>query len=50
MGDLPTDIITNAKGISGDQPFGAEFRFTNTFVKDRGRWRLWAGQATKITP
>ena len=42
--------ITHAKGISGDQPFDAEFRFTDTFVKDQGRWRLWAGQATKITP
>ncbi|PYM00910.1 MAG: hypothetical protein DMF19_07825 [Verrucomicrobia bacterium] len=32
------------------QPFDAEFRFTDTFVKDHGRWRLWAGQAIKITP
>jgi len=30
MGDLPTDIITDAQGISGDQPFDAEFRFTDT--------------------
>jgi antibiotic biosynthesis monooxygenase (ABM) superfamily enzyme len=43
MGDLPTDIITHAKGISGDQPFDAEFRFTDT--KDHGRWRLWAGRS-----
>jgi len=42
--------ITHAKGISGGQPFDAEFRFTDTFVKDHGRWRLWAGQAVKITP
>jgi len=42
--------ITHAKGISGGQLFNAEFRFTDTFVKDHGRWRLWAGQAVKITP
>jgi ketosteroid isomerase-like protein len=42
--------ITHAKGISGGQLFDAEFRFTDTFVKDHGRWRLWAGQAVKITP
>jgi ketosteroid isomerase-like protein len=42
--------ITHAKGISGGQPFDAEFRFTDTFVKNQGRWRLWAGQAIKITP
>ena len=42
--------ITHTKGISGVQPFDAEFRFTDTFVKDHGRWRLWAGQATKIAP
>ena len=42
--------VTHTKGISGGQPFGAEFRFADTFVKDHGRWRLWAGQAMKITP
>ena len=42
--------ITHPKGISGGQPFDAEFRFTDMFVKDHGRWRLWAGQAIKIAP
>jgi ketosteroid isomerase-like protein len=42
--------VTQTKGISGGQPFDAEFRFTDTFVKDHGRWRLWAGQAMKIMP
>jgi ketosteroid isomerase-like protein len=42
--------VTHTKGISGGQPFDGEFRFTDTFVKDHGRWRLWAGQAMKITP
>ena len=32
--------VTHTKGISGGQPFDAEFRFTDTFVKDHGRWRL----------
>lgn len=41
--------VTHTKGISGGQPFDAKFRFTDTFVKDHGRWRLWAGQAMKIT-
>ena len=42
--------ITHTKGISGGQPFDAEFRFTDTFVKDHCHWRLWAGQAAKIAP
>jgi len=42
--------ITRTKGISGGQPFDVEFRFTDTFLKDYGRWRLWAGQAIRITP
>jgi ketosteroid isomerase-like protein len=42
--------VTQTKGISGGQPFDAEFRFTDTFVKDHGQWRLSAGQAMKITP
>jgi ketosteroid isomerase-like protein len=42
--------ITHAKGISGGEAFDAEFRFTDMFVKDHGRWRLWAGQAIKIAP
>lgn len=42
--------ITHAKGISGGKPFDAQFQFTDTFVKDDGRWRLFAGHATKISP
>jgi ketosteroid isomerase-like protein len=41
---------THTKGISGGKPFDAEFQFTDTFVKDSGRWRLFAGHATKIVP
>jgi ketosteroid isomerase-like protein len=42
--------ITHTKGISGGKPFDAQFQFTDTFVKDNGRWRLFAGHATKISP
>lgn len=42
--------ITHAKGISGGKPFDARFRFTDTFVKDKGQWRLYAGHVTKVAP
>jgi ketosteroid isomerase-like protein len=42
--------ITHAKGISGGKPFDARFQFTDTFIKDNGRWRLFAGHAMKISP
>jgi hypothetical protein len=42
--------ITRTKGISGGEPFDAEFRFTDTFLKDHDRRRLWAGQAIRIRP
>jgi ketosteroid isomerase-like protein len=40
--------ITHAQGLSGGKPFDAQFQFTDTFVKDAGRWRLYAGHVTKI--
>jgi ketosteroid isomerase-like protein len=33
--------ITHAKGMSGGKPFDAQFEFTDTFVNDNGRWRLF---------
>ena len=42
--------ITHAKGISGGNPFDARFLFTDTFVKDKGQWRLAAGHVTKLDP
>jgi ketosteroid isomerase-like protein len=42
--------ITHAKGLSDGKPFDAQFQFTDTFVKDNGHWRLFAGHATKISP
>ena len=39
---------THAKGISGGKPFDSQFQFTDTFVKDGGRWRLYAGHVSKL--
>jgi len=39
---------THTKGISGGKPFDSVFQFTDTFVKDGGRWRLLAGHASKL--
>jgi ketosteroid isomerase-like protein len=39
---------THTKGISGRKPFDSEFQFTDTFVKDGGRWRLLAGHVSKL--
>ena len=39
---------TRTKGISGDKPFNFQFQFTDTFVKDGGRWRLLAGHVSKL--
>jgi ketosteroid isomerase-like protein len=41
---------THTKGISGGKPFDAQFQFTDTFVKDSGRWRLLAGHVSKLPP
>ena len=39
---------THAKGISGGKPFDSQFQFTDTFVKEGGRWRLYAGHVSKL--
>jgi len=39
---------THTKGVSGGKPFGFQFQFTDTFVKDGGRWRLLAGHVSKL--
>jgi ketosteroid isomerase-like protein len=39
---------THTKGISGGKPFDSQFQFTDTFVKDGGRWRLLAGHVSKV--
>lgn len=42
--------ITRTKGVSEGKAFDAQFQFTDVFIKDNGRWRLFAGHATKISP
>jgi ketosteroid isomerase-like protein len=39
---------THTKGVSGGKPFDFQFQFTDTFVKDGGRWRLLAGHVSKL--
>jgi len=39
---------THTKGISGGKPFDSKFQFTDTFIKDAGRWRLLAGHVSKL--
>jgi ketosteroid isomerase-like protein len=39
---------THTKGVSGGKPFDAQFQFTDTFVKDGGRWRFPAGHVSKL--
>jgi ketosteroid isomerase-like protein len=39
---------THTKGISGGKPFDSQFQFTDTFVKDGGRWRLAGSHASKL--
>jgi len=39
---------THAKGISGGKPFDSQFQFTDTFVKEGARWRLYAGHVSKL--
>ena len=40
---------THTKGVSGGKPFDFQFQFTDTFVKDGGRWRLLAGHVSKLS-
>jgi len=40
--------ITTVRGRAGGEPFAAEFRFTDTYVRRDGRWRLVAGHASRI--
>jgi ketosteroid isomerase-like protein len=39
---------THTKGVSAGKPFDFQFQFTDTFVKDGGRWRLLAGHVSKL--
>jgi ketosteroid isomerase-like protein len=39
---------THTKGTSGGKPFDSQFQFTDTFIKDGGLWRLFAGHVSKL--
>jgi ketosteroid isomerase-like protein len=40
--------ITRVEGASGGTQFKAEFRFTDTWVKRDGHWKLVASHATRL--
>ena len=40
--------IVSLKGTAGGKPFDANMRFTDTFVRRDGQWRMVAAQVTKI--
>jgi ketosteroid isomerase-like protein len=45
-----TAVVTgrrHMKGTARGKPFDSKFQFTDTFVKDTGRWRLLAGHVSK---
>lgn len=40
--------IVSLKGTSESKPFEADMRFTDTFVRQNGEWKIVAAQVTKI--
>lgn len=40
--------ITTVKGKSGEHPFDVNVRFTDTLIRDRGKWRLVVSHVTAI--
>jgi ketosteroid isomerase-like protein len=40
--------ITSVKGTSGEKPFAADFRFTDTYVRRADGWKIAASHATRI--
>lgn len=40
---------TTVKGTAGDTPFAAEFQFTDTLVRQDGRWRVAASHVTRLS-
>lgn len=40
--------IVSLKGTAGGQPFDADMRFTDTFVRRDGQWRMVAAQVTRM--
>jgi ketosteroid isomerase-like protein len=42
--------ITTVKGKSGGQTFDVNVRFTDTLIRERGKWRLLVSHVTAIRP
>ncbi|HEX7768891.1 MAG TPA: nuclear transport factor 2 family protein [Dokdonella sp.] len=42
--------ITSIEGRSGGQAFAADFRFTDTWVRVDGQWKMAASHATRLPP
>lgn len=42
--------ITSLAGTSGGQAFAADVRFTDTLIRERGRWRIVVSHVTRIPP
>src|SRR3982750_861441 len=40
--------VTSVKGSSGEKPFAADFRFTDTYVRRADGWKIAASHATRI--
>ena len=40
--------VTSVKGTSGDKPFAADFRFTDTYVRRADGWKIAASHATRL--
>ena len=40
--------ITHVRGKAGGEPFAADFRYTDTWVRRDGRWRLAASPASRL--
>ena len=40
--------ITSVKGRSKGEPFAADFQFTDTYVRRKGRWLLAASHASRL--
>lgn len=40
--------ITSVKGMAGGEPFQADFRFTDTWLRRDGRWLMAASHASRL--
>lgn len=40
--------ITSLKGRSGGKPFALDVRFTDTLVREKGKWRIVVSHVTRI--